>query len=171
MNPVSFFTPLSWLCFYFWGVEVEKFLGRRHFIQICAALVAIPVLFISALYLFGYPGWTSGDYFLIVGLLVAFATLYPDMDYLGGWIPLKWFAFACIAFGSLMYFPQHDWAGLLQLWGGSPGVLPLPGGPPSRRTPARSPRWLPATSTAKTSAPGQTRCQADASRRTMARWT
>jgi hypothetical protein len=53
---------------------------------------------------------------MTVGLLVAFAALYPDMDYIGGWIPLKWFAFVCIACGSIQFFPHHDWLGLIELW-------------------------------------------------------
>ena len=49
------------------------------------------------------------------GLLIAFATLYPDMEYFG-WIPMKWFAGVCIGFGSMTYFPAHNWLGLGMLW-------------------------------------------------------
>jgi hypothetical protein len=116
VNGMSFFTPLSLIAFYFWGVEVEKYLGRRQFISVCAALVGLPVAVALLLHLFGLMGGLQGNFFLISGLLIAFATLYPDMDYLAGWIPLKWFAFASIACGSLMFFPAHDWLSLALLW-------------------------------------------------------
>jgi hypothetical protein len=137
VNPISFFTPLGLLALYFWGVEVEKYLGRRHFIGICGVLIFLPVVISSICYLSGFAGGVPGghdvppgvkaallavrtslssDYFLISGLLIAFAALYPEMDYIGGWIPLKWFAFAMVACGSLMYFPERNWVGLLILW-------------------------------------------------------
>ncbi len=116
VNPISFFTPFSLLCFYFWGVEVEKYMGRRRFAAICVALLATPVLFCLLAYELGFGAGVEGDILLISGLLISFATLYPDMDYLGGWVPLKWFAFICIACGSLMHFPMHDLVGLALLW-------------------------------------------------------
>ena len=98
VNDVSFFTPLALFCYYSWGVEVEKYLGRRFFVGLCAALVLAPPVLELLLYpVLGVGGALAGDYALVVGLLIAFATLYPEMDYLGGWVPLKWFAFACVA--------------------------------------------------------------------------
>ena len=38
------------------------------------------------------------------------------MDYLGGWVPLKWFAFVCIACGSLMHFPVAMIGSAAMLW-------------------------------------------------------
>lgn len=116
VNPIDFFTPLGVACFYSWGVEIEKYLGRRRFVLMCAGLLGVPVLYFSALRLMGIHGSVAGDFLLLSGLLIAFATLYPDMDYLWGWIPLKWFAFASIACGSIMYFPARDWIGLTALW-------------------------------------------------------
>jgi hypothetical protein len=116
VNGMSFFTPLGLLAFYFWAVEVEKFLGRRRLVEICAALLLAPVVCLSLFYLVAPTSYLAGDYFLLAGILVAFATLYPDLDYIGGWIPLKWFAFASIVCGSLMYFAKHQWDQLLILW-------------------------------------------------------
>ena len=36
VNPPNFFTPFGLLCFYSWGVEVEKYLGRRFFLGLLA---------------------------------------------------------------------------------------------------------------------------------------
>jgi hypothetical protein len=116
VNELSFFTPFGLLCFYSWGMEVEKYLGRRRFLAICAALIAAPALFQTACYFVGFGGSPLlSNFFLISGLLVAFATLYPSIEYFG-WVPLKWVAFVCIACGSLTYFPSRDWLGLATLW-------------------------------------------------------
>lgn len=130
VNELNFFTPLGLFMFYMWTVQIEMYLGRRKLLMICAALVFVPVLVLSAFELLtgapgplqimrplGPAGIIYSDYFLLAGLLVAFATLYPDIDYLFGWVPLKWFAFACVVCGSLMYFAKHRWDWLLALWG------------------------------------------------------
>ena len=52
---------------------------------------------------------------LLAGLLVAFATLYPNTE-AWGWIPFKWMAFACIFCGSLMYLAHQQWIPLIELW-------------------------------------------------------
>jgi hypothetical protein len=115
VNDLSFFTPLGILCVAAWGVEVEKYLGRRRFAAICGALVAGPALYSLVLYFLGAGLSAAGMFFLTSGLLVAFATLYPDLEYFG-WFPLKWFAAICIGCGSVTYFPGRNWFGLGMLW-------------------------------------------------------
>ncbi len=116
VNPMSFFTPLILMCFYSWGAEVEKYMGRRRFTAICGALIFTPVLYGFLLYAAHIAISADSMFYLTSGLLISFATLYPNMDYIGGWVPLKWFAFICIACGSLTYFPHHEWAQLSVLW-------------------------------------------------------
>lgn len=111
----NFFTPLSIFCFYCWAVEVEKYVGRSRFVILFGLLLATPVVLGLVLHAFGIQSEVFGSYVLVASMLIAFATLYPNIEYFG-WIPLKWFAFACIAIGSLMYFPQRDWMSLMQLW-------------------------------------------------------
>jgi hypothetical protein len=115
LGQVSFFTPLGILCFYCWAVEVEKYIGRSRFFKLFGTLVLTPVVLGVIFHAVGIPSGVSGNYALVASLLIAFATLYPNIEYFG-WIPLKWFAFACLAIGSLMYFPRHDWMSLMQLW-------------------------------------------------------
>jgi hypothetical protein len=115
LGDVSFFTPLCILCFYSWGVEVEKFVGRNRYFTLFGLLVATPAVIGLAVALFGIPVVAFGNYALVAAMLIAFATLYPNIEYFG-WIPLKWFAFVCVAVGSLMYFPTHNWIGLILLW-------------------------------------------------------
>ncbi len=117
-NPLNFFTPFLLLCFWSWGAEIEMFFGRRRYLAVLGSLIATPVVFRLAIY--GLQsrsvGYVGGIYYLVCGLLVAYATLYPNLEYFGGWIPLKWFAFVSIACGSLISFPDRDWIGLLELW-------------------------------------------------------
>jgi hypothetical protein len=112
LGQTSFFTPLGILCFYSWGCEVEKYLGRKSYFKLFGLLVATPLILGLMLAPFGIPVAAFGNYNLLAAMLIAFATLYPNVEYLG-WIPLKWFAFACFTIGSLMFFPRHDWIGLL----------------------------------------------------------
>lgn len=116
VNDLNLFTPLSLIMFYIWGVEAEKYLGRRQYSALLALLILTPVLIMIAFYFLHMVGEIEGDRLLLAGLLVAFAALYPDLDYFFGWVPLKWFAFAVIACGSITYFPRHDWAGLFAFW-------------------------------------------------------
>ena len=65
---------------------------------------------------FGVMPYYEGNYEILAGLFVAFATLYPNVEYWGS-ITLKWIAFACVFISSLGHLPRHDWRGLLILWG------------------------------------------------------
>jgi len=115
LGRTDFFTPLGILCFYSWGVEVERYVGRKRFFTLFGLLVATPVVLGLILMPFGISVGAFGHYEILAAMLIAFATLYPNLEYFG-WFPLKWFAFVCVAVGSLMYFPKHDWIGLILLW-------------------------------------------------------
>jgi hypothetical protein len=115
LGQTSFFTPLGILCFYSWGVEVEKYIGRNRYFTLFGLLVGTPVVLGLILALFGIPVGAFGNYEMLAAMLIGFATLYPNLEYFG-WIPLKWFAFVCVVIGSLMHFPRHNWIGLLLLW-------------------------------------------------------
>jgi hypothetical protein len=82
-------------------------------------LLALVVPAMAALWwwAFGIPfnSFAIDNYMLMSGLLVTFATLYPNTE-AWGWIPFKWLAFACIACGSLMLLAGRDWLGISQLW-------------------------------------------------------
>jgi hypothetical protein len=62
-------------------------------------------------HLAGIPGEFAGMGDITIGVFIAYATLYPNLEYFG-WVPLKHVAFACLAISALSYFPQHDWPGL-----------------------------------------------------------
>jgi len=115
VNAPSFFTVLGLWCFYSWAMESERYLGRIRFLKLFALLVLVEPIVCGLWRAVGFGGRIAGSYEITAAYLVAFATIYPGIEYFG-WIPLKWFAFACCAIGSLMYFPAHDWFGLSLLW-------------------------------------------------------
>lgn len=113
---LSFFTPLGLLCFYSWAVEIEKFLGRVRFFWLFGILVLAQPIVCLLWWKAGFPAIQWGNYEIMAAMLIGFATLYPNVEYLFGWVPLKWFAFVCLAAGSLMHVGQRDWFHLTLLW-------------------------------------------------------
>jgi hypothetical protein len=119
VNPLNFFAPLGLWCFYVWTVEVEKYLGRARCLTLFALLVFFQPLWCLLLYWVGQGRVSAGafgNYEVMAGMLIAFATLYPNIEYLG-WVLLKWFAFVCVVAGSLMYIADRDFVRLSFLWG------------------------------------------------------
>jgi hypothetical protein len=119
LNDLSFFTPFLLWCFYAWGVEIEKYLGRPRYFVLFLVLVLLPPVLCLAGYGLKIAPWdahAAGTYEIAAGLLIGFATLYPGIEYFG-WVPLKWFAFACVAAGSLMDLAQRNFWPLVVLWG------------------------------------------------------
>jgi hypothetical protein len=116
IGQVSFFTPFSILFFYWLSVGLETHLGRPKlgWLLVCITLVP-PVMGALWWWSSGAPSASYDNYMLMSGLLVAFATLYPNSE-AWGWIPFKWVAFACIVCGSLMLLAQRQWLQIAQLW-------------------------------------------------------
>jgi len=110
----SFFTALGILCFYSWSSEVEKYIGRGRLFTLFGLLIGAEALTCLVWWWAGVPSSAFGSYHITAALLIAFATLYPGIEFFG-WVPLKWFAFVCFALGVLMYLPERNWPRLTQL--------------------------------------------------------
>jgi hypothetical protein len=112
----SFFTLFSLFFFYWFSAGIETHLGRGVLTRLLILLALIPPAVAAVVYwTLHVSGAAFGGYTLTCGLLVAFATLYPNAEAMG-WIPFKWATFACIFFGSLMFLISHDMVGLAELW-------------------------------------------------------
>lgn len=116
MDKPGFFSLFGLFVYYSWGIQVEQFLGRSRYVIFTLAIVLLQPLIATAWYVAGVPAGALGNLMVTAALLIAFATIYPNIEYLG-WVPLKWIAFACIAIGSLMYFSERNWVELSLLWG------------------------------------------------------
>ena len=91
-------------------------LGIRRYLQLIGILVVVPVIVLLA---WGRNGtlWTyAGSYELMVGMFIAFAALYPDLQVFG-WVDLKWLAFAGLVLALMSFLPTHDWGNLTILLG------------------------------------------------------
>jgi hypothetical protein len=116
IGQVSFFTPFSILFFYWLSVGLETHLGRPKLAWLLTLITLVtPAMGALWWWSFGAPSAAFDNYMLMSGLLVAFASLYPNSE-AWGWIPFKWVAFACIVCGSLMLLAQQNWLGIAQLW-------------------------------------------------------
>ena len=108
----QFFYIFSIFFFYWFGVDVERYLGRRRYAQLFTLLLVTPALILTLWWKAGgIPGGIGGSVNLSIGFFVAFATLYPNLEY-WNWITMKWLAFAGIVLDAMNYLPDHDWVGL-----------------------------------------------------------
>lgn len=110
----NFFSIFSLIFLYIAGIEVEKYLGRTRFLQLVSLALAAPVVVLLLWHVADRPSGHSGSYEFTIGMFIAFATLYPNMDWFG-FVPLKWFAFAGLVLASMSYLPG-DWIGMSVLW-------------------------------------------------------
>ncbi len=104
--------------FYF-GRQVEQFVGRTTYIKLYAALVLIPAILLCLLGLLGF--WREnylGGYGTVFGVFIAFATIYPGVEISIWFVNLtaKGWAYALLAVLSLANIAYHDWISLGALW-------------------------------------------------------
>lgn len=112
----SFFFLISMLFLHWSGAEVEKFLGRNRFLAFLALLLLMPPTMMLIWSMLGQHWTYVGSYELAIGMFVAFATMYPNIE-MFGWVTLKWLAFAGLVLASMQYLPNRDWGYLSVLWG------------------------------------------------------
>src|SRR5690348_566780 len=99
---------------FFFGREVERFIGRRGYIWMYALLVLAPALILS---LWGLTTRTglAGSGALHFAVFTAFVTLYPNVQFFLR-IPAKWIFVILAAIGTLSGLAAHDWPDLVVLW-------------------------------------------------------
>ena len=115
MGLPDFFTPFAIMCFYWWACGIETHLGRRPLVTLLAILALAPAA--AAWFwwgLFGMGSSMQGNYLLTIGLLIAFATLYPNTE-VWGWIPFKYFAAMCVACGLLIKIGDKAWGAVAHI--------------------------------------------------------
>ena len=111
VNGADFFFLFGVYFFYRFGIEIEQYLGRRAFLTLYFLLLISLAGVLGLWQLAGLPGEFMGMSDVTIGLFIAYATLYPNLEYFG-WVPMKHVAFACLAISALSYFPTHNWPGL-----------------------------------------------------------
>ena len=96
---------------YFFGREVERFVGRRAYIWLYTLLLLVPTLILT---LWGLTTRTglAGSGALHFAVFAAFVTLYPNVQFFLR-IPAKWVFLILAAIGTLSALAAHDWQDLI----------------------------------------------------------
>lgn len=97
------------------GRDVERCLGRRGFIILYGLLLWVPTVFLLLAGLWGRFG-VAGSGMLHLGVFIAFACLYPNVETFFLRIQVKWIALIGTAIVTLASFANHDWASIIILW-------------------------------------------------------
>jgi len=99
---------------FFFGREVERFIGQRAYILLYALLLLVPALILT---LWGLRTRTglAGSGALHFAVFTAFVTLYPNVQFFLR-IPAKWIFLILAAIGTLSALAAHDWQDLVVLW-------------------------------------------------------
>lgn len=116
VDGLNFFTLFGIYCFYTWCVGIESHLGRGVLTRLMLLLLAAPAAGAAVLaYGFQSGALLIGNYYFSAGVIVAFATLYPNAMVFGQ-IPFKYFAIACVFLGSVMAVAERSALPLVALW-------------------------------------------------------
>jgi membrane associated rhomboid family serine protease len=99
---------------FFFGREVERFMGQHAYIWLYGLLLLAPALVLS---LWGLSTRTglAGSAALHFAVFTAFVTLYPNVQFFLR-IPAKWIFVILAAIGTLSALAAHDWVDLVVLW-------------------------------------------------------
>ena len=93
------------------GREIEKFLGRRAFIEIYATLLLLPPVVLAIAGLLGFPSIFAGSGALHFGVFAAFAMLYPRAEILFS-LQARWVVGAFFAFNAIQCVAMSDFVSL-----------------------------------------------------------
>ena len=99
---------------FFFGREVERFIGRRAYIWLYLALLLAPALFLTIWGIWQRAGLV-GSQALHFAIFVAFATIYPRVEIFLR-LQAKWVAAVLAAVYTLQLLAFHDWTSLTVLW-------------------------------------------------------
>jgi membrane associated rhomboid family serine protease len=112
----NFFTIIGLLFLYVSAVEIEKYIGKRRFLTLYGVIILIPVVTLSALGMFlNTPILFYGQTQVMIGLFIAFCTLYPGIQW-GGFLTAKWVAIASLILSSAVDLSASAWVSLGELW-------------------------------------------------------
>lgn len=111
VGQVDFFTIFNLLFLYSFGRDCEQEMGRRRYFAFLGLLVATPVALATLLWLSGFGGGVAGSTHLSMGLVIAFATIYPNVEWWAS-IPMKFLAIGCMLLAAVGHLRTGDEIGL-----------------------------------------------------------
>lgn len=113
--PPSFWFLIEMAMLFYFGQEVEKFLGRRLFLTLYALLIAVPPFAFILAGIFGSSIVLAGAGSVHFSLFLAFAIIAPGAVMLFN-ISARWFAVGFFVFNTLILLSYQDWTRLSALW-------------------------------------------------------
>lgn len=111
VGQVNFFTIFNLLFLYNFGRDCEQELGRARYFGFLALLIATPVVIATLLWLAGFGGIVAGSMHLSIALVIAFATIYPNVEWYGS-ILMKYVAMGCLFLAAVGHLSERDSIGL-----------------------------------------------------------
>ena len=99
---------------FFFGREVERYIGRRSFIWLYALLLLGPSIFLT-IWGLGQRVGLPGSAALHFAVFIAFATIHPEAEFLLR-LTAKWVAIILAAIYTLQLLAYHVWWELAVLW-------------------------------------------------------
>jgi membrane associated rhomboid family serine protease len=111
VDQVSFFTLFNLMFLYTFGRDCEKEMGRGRYLAFLGLLVLTPGLIATLLWLLGIGGGVNGSIHLAMGLVIGFATIYPNVPWWGE-IPMRFVAVGCMFLAAVGHLSQGDQIGL-----------------------------------------------------------
>jgi Rhomboid family len=112
----NFFSVIGLLFLYVSAVEIEKYIGRARFLTLYGVILLIPPVTLTALGLVvNSPILFFGQTQVMIGLFIAFCTLYPGVQW-GGFLTAKWVAIASLILASAIDLSSGAWIPFGELW-------------------------------------------------------
>lgn len=111
VDQVSFFTLFNLLFLYAFGRDCENEMGRGRYAAFLGVLVLTPVVLATVLWFAGIGGGVTGSTHLAMGLVIAFATIYPNVMWWNT-IPMKFVAIGCVFLAAVGHLSGGDQVGL-----------------------------------------------------------
>ena len=113
-NPLFF--AIEMFLLYAFGREVERYIGRRHYLLLYGVLVVIPPILLTwvGLFLPSLPLQLAGTGHVHFAIFMAFAALYPGVEFFFR-IQARWLAAAILALYAIFYLASHQWSSFCAL--------------------------------------------------------
>ncbi|MDP9292165.1 MAG: rhomboid family intramembrane serine protease [Verrucomicrobiota bacterium] len=115
VNPPSIGFVISMFLLFSFGREVERFVGRSAFLWLYLVLLLVPPCLLSAVGFF-HPTGLVGASVLNFSVFLAFAILYPNVEFFLIQIAMKYIAWVMLSIYTLQALAYRDWTSLVVLW-------------------------------------------------------
>lgn len=112
VNSPSIWFALEMLMLYYFGSEVERFIGGKKFALLYGGLVLLGSCSLQLLSLIGVPGRMSGGQLVNFAIFAAFVAIYPGLPFLFG-IAARWILVAFLSLSVLQFLEARQFTSMM----------------------------------------------------------